>query len=1004
MAFINGFPTQNDIKLPLYTVEPEQLSDLVAVPIVKQKCWNIQLITNGLIPEHKSDSHIQEVSFPFSTRPALFQRYNPDGLKFADEYSLKMYQWYRKYSHLVLLDKLELTKLESYLNRDFPIYLDYEIGQKITVKLPEHRKKIEVTYYYPELNLNSLDIGTSFSDYVTLQPEDMSQWKTILPPSGNKPLSRDGGYIFRRHNNEFIRSPATRSWLLRSETYFCKGQEIEIDEDCLIGSLVITYYEFSTAEKLEITKQISQHYFYENFDDFLTEVDTAILESNPHVFNLLQATKIDFNYSFEYKVVHRENSIEEIRYNPAFKVNEKIINEDSYLTYKADFNNIYRVQAESQDTPTLILSNYQKVNEKFKFGTIIFANNNAWDNYSFNLKDDGEIFLDIGDKTNPNTQDKEITFNYFGNYDRTNFAQNPVNKYIFGYMDNGDSIKIDAFYGMSKSFVRSVYTDAFELIKEMKNRNISLWNNYFTRLLYDSVTGMPDIILKVGNEVATIAYTVSSDSNSSFPDSQYFKRYRNKKVFYAASDVTLTSCNYADSISDRISPTKQETIVREKEILGEIDFSFYKHGENHPESKRWVRQTNGGYYEPNKYYLGESTNTAIDEEISYVSIPSVEYNIVKENGKNGIKRVNFVSNIYLDKYSLEQTLPLEAEGTFERNITATFTVAANVKKLAEYPFKKIEFDHIVEAHSNYTMANADLEEIKKQVREIHLALDAQKFAYMDDTEDVSRVANLGYYTERIARILGISVNDDGSIRSIRQSARIKSGNTIPAGWNIGQWGRNDGGSRSGQTGGKADEERDGLAIEIKSNKFTNDDFTGESNAIEQGGYALVENLPQLLAIVLDDLDRAFGLQDAGANVLPTPNGNQIASYQGMNAMLLDLLYSLGQLSKQVSSTNVLSIKNQAMIQELMSGFGVPITIQELEINAGEGNIGKLPFPGFAANAPTLQDLHTLTNLNLATLIGAKLDAILEEEEEEEEETQEPPLEGEDNASQLQGGK
>ena len=70
------------------------------------------------------------------------------------------------------------------------------------------------------------------------------------------------------------------------------------------------------------------------------------------------------------------------------------------------------------------------------------------------------------------------------------------------------------------------------------------------------------------------------------------------------------------------------------------------------------------------------------------------------------------------------------------------------------------------------MANCDLEDIKKDLKEIHAALDAGKFAYLDGSTEQQRVSNIGYYLERIARVLGISVNSDGSIRSIRQSKII----------------------------------------------------------------------------------------------------------------------------------------------------------------------------------------------------------------------------------------
>ncbi|MGL5871278.1 MAG: hypothetical protein ACRC2R_02730, partial [Xenococcaceae cyanobacterium] len=171
-----------------------------------------------------------------------------------------------------------------------------------------------------------------------------------------------------------------------------------------------------------------------------------------------------------------------------------------------------------------------------------------------------------------------------------------------------------------------------------------------------------------------------------------------------------------------------------------------------------------------------------------------------------------------------------------------------------------------------------------RIKEIHEALQAEKFCKDDKDPLNRRVANLGYYIERIARVLGISVNSNGTIRSIRQSKAFPQGATIPPGWPIGQWGTNMGGSKDGQTGGNKDEERDGMAYEVRCNNFVLDPFTGTPTKITEGGYVLVENFFQLLHIILDDLDKGLGWQEAGANVLPNPNReDRYISYEGLNS-------------------------------------------------------------------------------------------------------------------------
>lgn len=251
-----------------------------------------------------------------------------------------------------------------------------------------------------------------------------------------------------------------------------------------------------------------------------------------------------------------------------------------------------------------------------------------------------------------------------------------------------------------------------------------------------------------------------------------------------------------------------------------------------------------------------------------------------------------------------------------------------------------------------------------RVKEIHNALLAQKFGEDD------RAANLGYYIERIARILGISVNSDGSVRSIRQSRHIKQGNEIPAGWSIGQWGRNQGGSNEGQKGGSEEEDRDGLAYEVRTNKFTIDPFSGEAKAIEQGGYVLVENLPQLLHIILDDFDKALGMAEAGANVLPSPNNDDPIPYEGINTLLAEIAYMISQLSRNITGTHISSLKNQGMLYELIAAHGVPVNYKKIEVDVGLVDSASLVYPSI--DGASNFDMTVWILNQLALLLGSNL--------------------------------
>ena len=264
-----------------------------------------------------------------------------------------------------------------------------------------------------------------------------------------------------------------------------------------------------------------------------------------------------------------------------------------------------------------------------------------------------------------------------------------------------------------------------------------------------------------------------------------------------------------------------------------------------------------------------------------------------------------------------------------------------------------------------------------RIKEIHEALNAYKYAL--DDKGQPRAANLGYYIERIARILGISVNPDGSVRSIRQSRFIPQGQPIPPGWSIGQWGRNQGGDKNGQMGGLPEHDKDGLVYEVRSGRLELDATSGEPTATLEGGYVLVENWPQYLHLMLDDLDRAFGVQELGALLLPKADRTDFACFQGLSSLCAEIAYMLSALSQNISQTHVTSLKNQAMLMECLAAFGLPIDLKAFQVDVGEEEPVNVPYPGLREDAPSMADMSIWILSNLAPLVASQLNLDLEED-------------------------
>jgi hypothetical protein len=259
-----------------------------------------------------------------------------------------------------------------------------------------------------------------------------------------------------------------------------------------------------------------------------------------------------------------------------------------------------------------------------------------------------------------------------------------------------------------------------------------------------------------------------------------------------------------------------------------------------------------------------------------------------------------------------------------------------------------------------------------RIKEIHEALEADKFCKDDNNPQNRRVANLGYYIERIARILGISVNSDGSVRSLRQSKFIPQGQPIPPGWSIGQWGRNQGADDAGQAGGLPEHDKDGLAYEVRSGRFEIDSNTGQPTAMQEGGYVLVENLPQLLHILMDDFDKALGMQELGALILPNADKTNFSSFEGMASLGAEIAYMLSALSQNIAQSHVSNLKCQAMLMEVLAAFGTPLELKQFKVDVGEEEPVGVPYPALRNDSPTMADMSFWILSNLAPLVASQL--------------------------------
>lgn len=312
-----------------------------------------------------------------------------------------------------------------------------------------------------------------------------------------------------------------------------------------------------------------------------------------------------------------------------------------------------------------------------------------------------------------------------------------------------------------------------------------------------------------------------------------------------------------------------------------------------------------------------------------------------------------------------------------------------------------------------------------RVKEIHLALEAQTYATYVSTKDGKtkpRVANLGYYTKRIANVLGITALPDGVTYNPLQPTLVAAVDDdpetdqviIPAPYRFGHWGTAqykvskeqlktgvdaDGNPEFEETEAPMEDNYDGIIYSFMSNKFVEDPATGEPSSIIPGGYATVHNIPQLLRQILDDVDKGLGIQESAAFALRSAEDAQtnqgsifnaqykskICTYEGLHSLIGEIAYMCSEISRRASGAQLSSMVTQACVFEIMSIIGLPVDPKSFNAKVGIEESGgeiqkKIYYPGYKSDTPRMFELWTVLMENIAPILGNQYDMPEEEKE------------------------
>jgi len=296
---------------------------------------------------------------------------------------------------------------------------------------------------------------------------------------------------------------------------------------------------------------------------------------------------------------------------------------------------------------------------------------------------------------------------------------------------------------------------------------------------------------------------------------------------------------------------------------------------------------------------------------------------------------------------------------------------------------------------NYTMPDSP------RIKEMHLAIQAladawsaKEMAYKinpetgeipDDPAERDRLAgNLAWHLLMLCKWNGIQLLDDKNIlhdKGIDRfpiqvvSATGKGSVEIQGHYPFGAlaFSNEDEEGKISQLPGfpPSDTSRPQMSYKLKSSKFKSDAF-GDTK-IEEGDYVLVNTIQQLLQVIMHDLDKALGMKDLSAGVVPGVRKGEICTYEGLASAISEVLYMNSAISSQTGQNLISSVITQGIVRELLKATGFPLTPKTVEVNVG--NNVTVPYPGIPEDSPTHYLMFVSLMQTLQPIVASVLDKI-----------------------------
>ena len=287
------------------------------------------------------------------------------------------------------------------------------------------------------------------------------------------------------------------------------------------------------------------------------------------------------------------------------------------------------------------------------------------------------------------------------------------------------------------------------------------------------------------------------------------------------------------------------------------------------------------------------------------------------------------------------------------NVWHNGTVVSDVGLDLDHPMFTVNQSRTIDYHFAYNQNDDSLGRLvmdSPKIVELWTHFCSQYPVVNDLDNNLPRVNTHGYYLNKIAHLLGHRVNANGEV-DLEKEAEI-----LPKLLHKPQWKKGDT-SYSQYLFGKK-------GIVVPSLPTSYDD---KGKLLEL--YHVCHDLPQLLAALHSDLDKALGIEQ-GSQIRVKGLDGKVMPFQNQLAMAIDNQQKIQILSERIEKLYGMNLVQGQELRGLYSGIGIPVSMEKLPVVDAKGKVKNyLPYYTHQQSQSSILGHLTAIKMNLSIALG-----------------------------------